>query len=85
MNKLTNVDLTLVVESTIDEVFYLDTIIKFTKEACFELEMTSQYYNLSPEEQIKLSNERNHYINMLSIAQEKIDNLKEILTQNVRY
>ena len=47
-------------------------------KGCFEKENNSIYYNLCNEKIIKLSNERNHYINLLSIAIEKLKIITDI-------
>ena len=65
-------------ENLYDELFLLESIIKMTKEACLKKEFSAIYYNLSDKERCILSEERNNYINMLSIALEKVDELKEI-------
>ncbi len=68
-------------ESTFDELFLLESVIKLTKEACLDREVSSQYYNLPEEKKRYLSEERNNYINMLSIALDRVKNLKEINSQ----
>ncbi len=67
-------------ESTFDELFVLESIIKLTREACLEREFNSSYYDLSDTRQKSLSEERNHYINMLSIALDRVTRLKNINT-----
>ena len=61
-------------ENTFDELHSLESIIKLTHEACLEKELDAVYYTSNK----GLSEERNHYINMLSIALDKITQLKEI-------
>ena len=63
------------------ELFLLESIIKLTKECCLEREVSSQYYNISEEKRRHLSEERNNYINMLSIALDRVKNIEEINTQ----
>lgn len=63
------------IDFVFEELDSVQTIIKITKEVCFEKENNSKYYNLPISESSKLSNERNNYINLLSLALEKIDNL----------
>ena len=65
-------------EAGFSEIFSLKSIIKITREACLEKEMNSSYYNLSQENKKYLSEERNHYINMLSIALDKVTELENI-------
>ena len=65
-------------DETYDLLFSLESIITLTKEACLEKEVGSKHYNLPLKDKIDLSEERNHYINMLNIALDKVTNLKEI-------
>ena len=68
-------------QTTFDELFLLESIIKLTKESCLDREVTSQYYNLSEEKKRYLSEERHNYINMLSIALDRVKILKDINNQ----
>ena len=65
-------------EKFFEELYTLESIIKLTKESCSERELSASYYNISDKEKIVLSRERNNYINMLTIAQDKIYNLSLI-------
>ena len=65
-------------ENTFDIVFLLESIIKVTQETCIDKEIYSVHYNLSSKDKMSLSQERNNYINMLSLALDKLSNLKEI-------
>ncbi len=67
-------------EDSFNELFALETIIILTKEACSDREFNAVYYDLSSDSKTTLSEERNHYINMLTIALDKIYNIKETLT-----
>ena len=67
-------------QTTFDELFLLESIIKLTKESWLDREVSSQYYNLPEEKKRHLSEERNNYINMLSIALDRVKNLKDINT-----
>ena len=60
------------------ELNVLESILKLTIDSCFEKENNSIYYNLCNDKIIKLSNERNHYINLLSIAIEKLKIITDI-------
>ena len=62
-----------------EDLSQLESVIKLTKDVCLNKELFSQYYNLTKSEQLLLSEERNHYINMLTIALDKILKLKELL------
>ena len=55
----------------------LESIIKITQKACLNKEISSVYYNLTYNDRVILSEERNHYINMLSIALDKLSSLKD--------
>lgn len=63
-------------ERSFDELFTLESIIKLTQEACLDREEDSIHYDLTPKEKFSLSKERNHYINMLTIALEKVEHIK---------
>lgn len=65
------------IEKSIEELFTLESVIKVTKETCLERELTGNYYNLEEQAKASLSEERNHYINLLGIALEIISNIKE--------
>lgn len=63
-------------EQIFEELYAVDTIVNITKNSCLEREFRGQYYGTSSNESIKLSEERNNYINMLTILSEKISKLK---------
>lgn len=65
------------VDSSIDELFKLISLIRFTKESCLAKEMNAIYYNLNGINRFKLSEERNDYINILSIAEEMLFSFQE--------
>ena len=56
----------------------LESIVKLTLSYCQDKELQSVYYNLLDDEKFILSNERNHYINMLSLSLERITELKNL-------
>ena len=62
-----------------DVLFALETIIKLVRESCLNKECESIYYNLPEKMMIKLSNERNRYISILTLALENVNNLKNSL------
>lgn len=67
-------------ENSISELFALETILILTKEACSNREFNMEYNNNIPNKtNTKLSEERNHYINMLTIALDKIYIIQESL------
>ena len=61
-----------------NNLYYLESIIKMTKNVCQEREFSSIYYNLPQKDIHVLSEERNHYINMLDLALDRVSDLKEI-------
>ena len=63
-------------ENTIDELYILDSILKITKEACLKRDISLCQDTFTPLQKIALSEERNHYINLLTLAQDKVDLLK---------
>ena len=73
-----NTDLKSILDSAYINLFQLETLTELTKNACWEKELSSIYYDTNYDEQINLSKERNNYINMLTIIQDKIANLRKI-------
>lgn len=66
------------INDTLDIISTVETIIKLTQDNCLNKEIYSKYYNLSNENKILLSQERNNYINMLNLALEKLASLEYI-------
>ena len=60
------------------ELDLVDSIVSITKNACLEREFSGQYYGTGNEYSRKISAERNHYINMLTILSEKISTLSKL-------
>ncbi|MCQ2743398.1 MAG: hypothetical protein MJ230_01200 [bacterium] len=67
-------------EDSINQLLCLESIIKITKESCLEHESSAKYYNLPPKDKYILSEERNHYINMLDIALDKLNKVIKLNT-----
>lgn len=63
-----------------NQLYYLESILQCTKNVCQEKEFSAIYYNLSSKDKFTLSAERNHYINMLNLALDRVDDLKKINT-----
>ena len=61
-----------------DRLYSLESVLQFTRSVCQEKEFTSTYYNLGQKYKYILSEERNHYINMLNIALDRVSDIKEI-------
>jgi len=78
MSSNQNKSLLLCFEDSIDELFSLESIIKLTQESCLDREEDSVYYSLNSDEKVFLSEERNHYINMLTLALDKVNKLKKL-------
>ena len=78
MKEIINSDVITCFEDSFTELYYLESLIKLTKEACLEREISANYYNLSDIDKLNLSEERNHYINMLTMALDKVSNIKAI-------
>lgn len=68
----------LELEHIFTELNVLESIIKLTKDSCFEKENNSIYYDLTKDKMVEISNERNHYINLLSLAVEKVNTIRNI-------
>ena len=71
-------DIVLYTDKVFDELYILESILKLTKESCQGQEFTSNYYNLPDKNVVLLSEERNNYINMLTLAIGIISKLKKI-------
>ena len=65
-------------ENLFNQLYSLESILQFTKNVCQEKEFSSTYYNLQKQDKFVLSEERNHYINMLNLALDRVSNLMEI-------
>ena len=63
-------------EKSFHEMYVVNTIISMIKQSCVERENNGQYYGLT-EKRIRtlISDERNDYINMLTLLSDKISNL----------
>ena len=65
-------------QKAFNELYMVDTLIKMTKNFCEEREYKGQYYGISKDSIEALSSERNDYINMLSIASDKVSNIMNL-------
>ena len=63
----------------LNELEILESIINLFKKSCELCEINSIYYDLAANDIYKLSKERNDYINLLNVLQEKVCLLKESL------
>lgn len=64
--------------SMFEELATLESLLKLTRDTCLKQEIDSKYYDLDDSNKIKLSQERNHYLNLLTIAIDKINKLNQI-------
>lgn len=71
-----NEKLTRNFEVIFDGICKIESIVKLTQKACQEQELLSNYYSLPNGEKFQLSQERNHYINMLAITLTCVEDLK---------
>ena len=62
-------------EQTFREMHILHTIIKLVKESCEEKENKGIYYGLKVDGRKQICNERNHYINGLEAAEDRLSNI----------
>ena len=67
-----------------EELSALESVLILTKESCYTQEIKTNYYDLDNENKLKLSDERNHYLNLLTIALDKIHSLKAI-NRNIEF
>jgi len=65
-------------DNCFNELYSLESILTFTKEVCQEKEFSAIYYDLPQKDKFILSEERNHYINMLNLALDRVSDLKKI-------
>jgi len=67
--------------------FILDSLVRLLINSCYNLELNSEYYGNSENISQELSQERNNYINVLTVVLEKLNELKltaESLEKNVK-
>ena len=65
-------------EKILDEIYNADVLINAAKSCCQEREFRGEYYGLSNEYIKKVSNERNEYISLLTLASDKIKNVHKL-------
>ena len=59
------------------DLYELESVVNLTLKSCLNQECNAIYYNINEESSSLLSEERNHYINLLSISLDKVKNLKK--------
>jgi len=67
-------------DEVFNELYYMNTLINVTKNACQEREFKGEYYGIPKDFVKNISDERNEYISLLSLASDK---LKNTLTLNL--
>ena len=78
MEKDCNNDLSYCYEKAFNELYTINTLISMVKRVCEEREYKGEYYNISKEKAVKLSKERNDYINVLTIISDRLSNIIEL-------
>ena len=68
-------------QNTYDEITIIDSLLSAIQELCLNLELNSQYYENTENFIFKLSEERNKYISLSSVARQR---LKKIETINMQ-
>lgn len=63
-----------------NQLYYLESILTLTKESFLEKEFSANYYDLPQKYKLVLSAERNNCINMLTLALDRVSNIKKIST-----
>ena len=81
MRKKQEQELLFAFDNVLDSLSSITSIIKITQDYCYSQELNAKYHSLTHEELILLSEERNHYINMLTLAYEKLLNLQDTSIQ----
>ena len=77
-----NFNLSFEIDNILDEMDKLCTLVELTRNFCLNKEFQSVYYNLSEKKAFLLSEERNHYINMLTITINRLNKMKSVVYNN---
>ena len=65
---------------TFDELYIINTLIQMTKSSCSEKEFKGVYYGTTTKDKHNLSIERNEYITMLTLAEDRLSRLMQLCT-----
>ncbi len=65
-------------EKLFGEIYVLNSAVNMVKDSCSEKENKAIYYGLVNDGVQKMSSERNDYINMLTVAADKISNVMSL-------
>lgn len=68
-------------QNAYEELTVIDSLLVAIQETCLNLEMKSEYYNSQKTSTLKISEERNRYINLTSIARERIKKMEFLNSQ----
>lgn len=68
-------------QDTFDEITILDSLLSAIQELCLNLELNSQYYENTENFMLKLSEERNKYISLSSVARQRLKKIELINSQ----
>ncbi len=78
MKKAAQSDILSFYQEAFNELYIVNTLINMVKTNCQEKEFKGEYYGLVKQSAKKLSDERNDYINILSLLSDKISNIQNI-------
>lgn len=78
MDNMPNELLCNYVDESFETLATLETILELTLKSCFLKENDAIYYDLSDNLKLELSKERNQYMNLISVALEKVEHIKNI-------
>lgn len=78
MDKTHKQNLLKINEQAFNQMYVVNTLINMTKQSCEERENHGEYYGLKGELLKRISDERNDYINMLSILSDKISSVMSL-------
>lgn len=68
-------------QDTFDEITVVDSLLSAIQDLCLNLELNSQYYENTENFVLKLSEERNKYISLSSIARQRLKRIELINSQ----
>ena len=68
-------------QNTYEEIIMLESLISLVHETCLNLELNAEYYEDIEDSVLKINEERNRYLNILSMAQEKLKNIEKLNTK----
>lgn len=81
MKKYCNFDAYTCYQESFNKLYMINTLINMVRKMCEEREFKGEYYNISKKSAAKLSEERNDYINVLSIV---CDSIADVLNLKLK-